>query len=202
MTPRLLHPPVARAEWRDLKTLLASKATLSERADILPFFRSRHDLSLLIGYYFPNIRRPDVFAHEFPLGGDFTPDLVVGDSSARQYVIVQFENAADNSVFTGSRSKKAWAPRFEGAFSQLVDWIWKLDDMRSTQDFIDTFGAADAEFRGLVVIGKDQKHTASEARRLRWRVEHTLVDSKRVDVRSFDQLSDDIDFWLSGYHQI
>jgi len=202
LTPHIINPLMSRAQWQQLKTLLASNPVLDERKDILPFFSARHDLSLLISYYYPAIRNPDVIAHEFPIGGDFKADLVVGDSTTKQYLLVEFENASSASIFSGRKSKKDWAKRFEGAFSQLVDWMWKLEDMRSTNDFLHTFGDRDASFHGLILIGKDLKHSASEQARLRWRVEHTMVDSKRIEVKSFDALLEDGDYWLSNYLQV
>lgn len=40
-----------RVEWNDFDALLKTKLILSERQDILPFFKKRHDLSMLIGSY-------------------------------------------------------------------------------------------------------------------------------------------------------
>ena len=37
-----------RLEWNDFDDLLRTKKTLSERKDVLPFFKKRHDLSTLI----------------------------------------------------------------------------------------------------------------------------------------------------------
>lgn len=202
LNPHIIDPATARKQWHELTALLASKPVLGERNEILPFFGARHDLSLLISYYYPAIRNPDVIAHEFPLGGDFKPDLIVGDSTTKEYLLVEFENASNTSIFSGKTAKRKWAQRFEGAFSQLVDWIWKLEDMRSTSDFSHTFGGSDASFHGLVVIGKDLKLSTSEAARLRWRVAHTMVDSKRIEVKSFDALLADADYWLSTYMHV
>lgn len=202
LQPHILDPVVARRQWHELEAHLASKPVLDERKDILPFFRTRDDLSLLISFYYPAIRNPDLIAHEFPLGGDFTADLVVGDSTTKEYLLVEFENASSGSIFTGKRAKRNWAPRFEGALSQLIDWIWKLDDLRRTTDFATTFGGSDASFHGLILIGKDLQLSPSEAGRLRWRVEHTMVDSKRIEAKSFDALLADADYWLSAYMHV
>ncbi|ATJ91536.1 hypothetical protein HK16_05855 [Acetobacter senegalensis] len=202
LTPHNLNSQQARKEWHLLKALLASKPSLDERKDILPFFSKCYDLSLLISYYYPAIRNPDVIAHKFPLGGDFKADLVVGDSKAHEYVLVEFEDASAKSLFSGSRAKRDWSKRFEGAFSQLVDWIYKIEDMRVTDDFSHTFGNRKASFHGLIVIGKGLKLSTSEQARLRWRVEHIMVDSKRVEIKSFDDLLDDMDFWLSKYRNV
>lgn len=89
----------ARDEWNGFDRLLESKEQLSEKDDILPFFKISLNISLLIGSYFPNIRKCDVLAHEYPIYGDFRADLIVGDSDRREYLLVEFENGAKDSLF-------------------------------------------------------------------------------------------------------
>lgn len=202
LTPHSLDAVQARHQHGEYLSLLQSKTILSEAKDILPFFRKRNDLSILIGNYFPAIRRADVLAHEFQIYGDFRADLIVGDSKATNYLLVEFEDGSPQSIFGKSSSKAtpAWARRFEGAFSQLVDWLWKLEDMRSTVAFEHTFGGRDAKFQGLIVIGKDMTMDAQEQSRLKWRIDKVLVDSKYVSCVSFNDLANDLDFWLRQYH--
>jgi hypothetical protein len=54
-----------RLEWNNFDALLRIKETLSERKDVLPFFKKRHDLSILICSYIPNIKKPDVLPMNF-----------------------------------------------------------------------------------------------------------------------------------------
>jgi len=124
-----LSPANCRQEWNEFAGLLQSKPTLSERRDVLPFFKNRQDLSLLICSYFPKIKKPDCIAHEFEIYGDFVADLVVGGLWQHRYLLVEFEDGKPDSVFKqkGKRATPDWASRFEGAYSQLVDWLWKLD---------------------------------------------------------------------------
>jgi hypothetical protein len=61
---------------------------LDENGDVLPFFKARHDLALLITSYIPHIKNAHLFAHEFPIYGDFKADLIVGDSSTQSYLRV------------------------------------------------------------------------------------------------------------------
>jgi hypothetical protein len=192
-----------RKEWDDFDALLKSKTTLSEREDVLPFFKSRMDLSILICTYFPKIKAPDKLAHEYEIYGDFVADLVVGDSSVHHYLLVEFENGAPDSVFKkkGTKATPDWAPRFEGAYSQLVDWLWKLEDMRSTSDFQSTFGSRQATFQGLIVIGKDMNLSPQEKDRLKWRIDKTMIDSSAVSCVSFDELRDDLAHWLRTYYR-
>lgn len=190
-----------RLEWNDFDALIKSKAKLSEREDVLPFFKTHLDLSILICNYFPKIKAPDRLAHEYEIYGDFVADLVVGDSSVHRYLLVEFENGAPDSVFKRKRTKATpdWASRFEGAYSQLVDWLWKLEDMRSTSDFQSTFGSRRATFQGLIVIGKGMNLSPQEMDRLKWRIDRTMIDSNAVSCVSFEELRDDLDHWLRTY---
>ena len=197
-------PRRCRAEWNDFASLLTSKPRLSERDDVLPFFKERHDLSLLMSNYLARIKTPDRLAHEYQIYGDFVADLVVGDSSVHRYLLVEFEDGGPDSVFKPKKTKSTpdWAPRFEGAYSQLVDWLWKLEDMRSTADFVSTFGDRRAQFEVLIVIGKDMNLSPQEQDRLRWRMDRTMIDSNAVSSVSFNELSDDLDRSLRFYYGV
>ncbi len=204
LQPHTLAPATCRIQWNEFSSLLASKPVLSEKNDVLPFFKTRQDLSLLICNYFPKIKTPDRFAHEYEIDGSFVADLVVGDSSVHRYLLVEFENGAADSVFKkkGKKATPDWAPRFEGAYSQLIDWLWKFEDKRSTADFANTFGSRRATFQGLIVIGKDMKLSRQEQDRLKWRMDRTMIDSNAISTVSFDELSEDIDHWLKVFHGV
>ena len=195
-------PTQCRREWAEFDELLKQHSTLDERKHILPFFKARLNLSILVSGYIPNIKNADVFAHEYPIYDDFAADLLVGDSSTHNYLLVEFENADKNGIFKKKPGKFTpdWAPRFEAAFSQLLDWLWKLEDMRSTSDFTHAFGHRETEFRGLIVVGKDLNLQPQETSRLKWRNEKLIVDSHTICCVSFDDLRADLDFWLTRYY--
>jgi hypothetical protein len=159
---------------------------------------------MLIAKYIPRTASADVLAHEYPLYGDFKADLVVGDSSTHNYLLVEFEDGRPDSIFKKKAGKATpdWAPRFECAFSQLVDWLWMLDDMRSTQGFTTDFGDRRAKFHGLIVIGKGMSLDSQEKSRLRWREDKVMVDSSGVSIVSFEQLSYDLNSWLLTWHSV
>ncbi len=200
----LLNAVDCRKEWHEFDALLKSKIVLDERRDILPFFKKRHNLSTLICSYFPKIKNPNKFAHEYQIYGDFVADLVVGDSDTQHYLLVEFENGAPDSIFKKKKTKATpdWASRFEGAYSQLIDWLWKLEDMRSTADFQNTFGSRRAKFQGLIVIGKDMNLSLQEQDRLKWRIDRTMIDSNAISCVSFNELRDDLDYWLTTYYRV
>lgn len=204
LTPHTFDPTSGRTQWNDFAALLASKPTLSEQKDVLPFFKNRKDLSLLICNYFPNIRTHDRFAHEFEIYGDFVADLIVGDSASKHYLLIEFENGAPDSVFKkkGKKATPDWAPRFESAHSQLADWLWKLEDMRSTSHFQSLFGSKRATFQGLIVIGKGMALSDQEMDRLTWRTTRTKIDSNTIECVSFEELSADLNHWLNTYHGV
>jgi hypothetical protein len=89
-----------KTELAEFKRLLDSKASLSERDDILPFFNAHRHLAALVGSYNPRINRFDRIATEFSLFGDYACDLVIGDSITHNFCFVEFEDATPKSVFT------------------------------------------------------------------------------------------------------
>lgn len=197
LTPLAFDRHEAGRELSAFDRLLTRREPLLETKDILPLFRSSPNLALLIGNYFPNLRRPKAFALEYTLGGDFRADLVVGDPDAQQFLLVEFESATRDGLFRNtSRNLPTWSPRFERAFSQLVDWLWKLEDLRSTADFETCFGGRRAAFHGLIVIGKGMRLEPRERDRLRWRVENTVLASTKISCVSFEELRDDLDFFI------
>ncbi len=204
---KLVFDPVqARKEWYEYKTLLTSKPELKERDDILPFFKQRYHLSLLIGYYLPSTVKLDCFLHEFDIFGDFRADLIVGDFSTQHYLLIEFEDGKPDSIFKRTqRTTSDWSPRLEKAYSQLTDWLWKLNDMRNTSKFESIFGLGSsryAEFQCVIVIGKNINLTDEEQQRMRWREKHTVINSNKFQIVSFDELLTDLNDWLIKYHGV
>ncbi|MCU0552441.1 MAG: DUF4263 domain-containing protein [Leptolyngbya sp. Prado105] len=129
-------PKLCRQELHKLKELLEMQDDLHENRAVLPFFQKNKHLSAFIGSHAAQIVQYDRLAFEYDLFGDFTADLVVGDSSRGHYCFVEFEDASKNSVFRQTnRASSEWSPRFEHGFSQIIDWFWKLEDMRQTTKF-------------------------------------------------------------------
>jgi hypothetical protein len=114
------------------------------------------------------------------------------------------QNGRPDSIFTQKKSRATpdWSRRFEVAFSQLVDWLWKLEDMRSTSDFQNTFGSRRTRFQGLIVIGKDMNLNSQEIDRLKWRNDRIIVDSTAISCVSFNKLNEDFDYWLKNYYGV
>jgi len=138
-------------------SLLAKKTALDERSDVLSFFRTNTHLAAYIGSYQPRLTRFDRIGVEFTLFGDFRADLLIGDSVNHCHCLIEFEDANADSIFKPSaRSTPDWSPRFEHGFGQLVDWFWKIDDLRQTAQGRSIFGQDTHDFMGVLVIGRDQ----------------------------------------------
>jgi len=142
-----------------------------------------------------------LLAYEYDLFGDFAADLVVGDSRSKNFLFVEFEDAKEFSVFkkASSRSTPEWANRVEHGISQIIDWVWKLSDVRQTQDFKNRFGSQKIRAYSLVVVGRNRDMLPRERERLNWRQELVLCDSKHIEITTFDELLDDLEFRLQEY---
>jgi len=183
-------PRICLQQLEEFKQLLQSRQSLSERNDILPFFRERQHLSAAVGFYNPDIIQPSQIAFEYDMFGDFASDLVVGDSVSKAYCFVEFEDAAPNSIFVSKAGKNTpeWSPRFEHGCSQIVDWFWKLDDMERTEDFENRFNGRAIDYIGVLVIGRNENLELRERKRLAWRKKKLLVNSQHIKCITFDEL--------------
>lgn len=183
-----------RKEALQLRALLAAKGHLKEREHILPFFRKRPHLAAACGYYNTSFVHCNCIAWEYDLFGDFACDLVVGDTKHHAFTFVEFEDAGPNSLFVkqAKKSTRAWSPRLNDGYGQIIDWFYKLSDRRNSEEHEARFGKRAIDFAGLLVIGRNQHMDAGERLRLEWRREHVIVYSKKIQCITFDELLDDI----------
>jgi hypothetical protein len=185
-------PAQCRKEAEELRDFLASNLELQERKQVLPFFKERLHLSAFLGSYHLENVRYDLVAHELPLFGDFTVDLVVGDSKNSAFAFIEFEDASPESIFVKRKATPDWSPRFEHGFSQLVDWFFKLHEQGQTVEFEDKFGSRTIRHLGILVIGRTEHLGKREEQRLRWRQEYVLLNSRQIHCKTFDQLLEDL----------
>jgi Domain of unknown function (DUF4263) len=195
-----LDPVAARVEVADLRALLEGSLDLRE-AVFRDFFRSRLNVSVLIGPYNPGIQRVDRVAYEYPLFGDFRCDLAIGDSVTRACTFVEFEDAGPRSLFVkhANKATREWSPRFDHGYSQVIDWFHKLQDMTNTAAMEARFGKRAIDYIGVLVVGRNRHIDVGEHERMRWRREHVIVNSKRIICVTYDQLLDDLEFRLDWY---
>jgi hypothetical protein len=153
--PHTLDLAACRQQVQELKALLDSSPDLREAA-FHDFFEPRSHLRALVGLYNPSLASPDRLAWQYPIFGDFRCDFAIGDWTRKSYTIVEFEDAGPNSQFVehGDKATRAWSPRFEGGFSQIIDWFYKLHVMTDTPDMEARFGKRSIRYTGVLIIGR------------------------------------------------
>lgn len=173
--------------------LLATTQELGEQAHVLPFFRQHPHLAAFLGSYNPNLTTPNLLAYELSLLGRFTADLVVGDSMTKNFGFVEFEEGKATSVFrqTG-RKTTSWSPRFEQGYSQIIAWFQLLANQRRTPEFEELFDAGSISVVGMLVVGRRHTISPADMRRLQWRREKVVIDSKHVLCLTYDELLTDL----------
>ena len=177
-----------KKEVTELGQLLKT-AQLSEKKDILPFFKTRNHLCAFMGTFAPDIGPAPTIAREFSLLGDFTADLFVDNRDNRQYLAIEFEDGRHNSIFRKvGRSNTDWSPRFEHGYSQLIDWFATLDDYKKTDKFHKDFGTGYVGFSGLLIVGRNAGVSDDDRLRLAWRADKVRVDSHVINCITFDDL--------------
>jgi hypothetical protein len=192
LTPLAFSYEQCLKEAREFEAFLGNHTTLKERDEILPFFKERQHLSAYLSVNNARAIQYDRIAHEYPMFGDFTCDLIAGDWSRSAFVLVEFENAFPNSIFSHkARATPEWAPRFEHGFSQILDWFYKMDTQRHTPDFQQRFGSRDIHVSGVLVVGRKQDFGPREQDRLSWRHQHVTVHGKQIYSMTFDDLCED-----------
>jgi hypothetical protein len=188
--PIELNRTQAQRELAEYRNLLESPQ-LSERRDLLPFFRERLQLAALMGFYNTRLTEHDRIAVELDLFGDFNADFAVGSSRTHQYCFIEFEDATSRSIFRPStnRSLPVWSNRFERGYSQLIDWMFWLESQKNTPGYYQRFGVGEIHYIGLLVIGRDRDLADPLLRRrLTWRSDHVVVCSRRIVCLTFDEL--------------
>ncbi len=179
-----------RAELDEFDHLLASHAELSERDQVLPFFRARPHLTAFLGSYNRNLAVYDRLAFEFALFGGPVADVVVGDMAKQAYCFVEFEDGRAGSMFLQSDSPpRRWAARFNHGYNQIVDWFWLLDDLSERDAFEVRFGARTIDSAGLLVVGRDNGLAPEDRPRLVYRRRYLRVNSKPIYCCTFDELA-------------
>jgi hypothetical protein len=171
---------------------LNSKAELEEKKDIQPFFNAHPALlpamADLVGMSSMDI---DELEFEFQLWHDFICDIGFGSSKTNTYCLIELEDAKKNSLFrTTPKNHPKFSDRFEGGISQIIDWFWKIDGLKNNATTIEhLFHAHNPTVKSILIIGRSHfLKSSSETTRLKWRVEKTIVDSKKITCYTYDEL--------------
>ena len=180
-------------EIREFQDLLDTSSSLRERTDLLPFFKSRPQLTALFGTVNTDLVRPDAVAYEHPIFGRYQADILVGDTARGQFALVELEDARPDSIFEDKeRTSSYWSGRFLTGFSQLVDWLCELRTQAKDLALHEEFGTMQPLLLPALVIGRDQFLSDREWHRFDWFRQNVLVDSASPSISTYDELASDL----------
>ncbi|MBI1918891.1 MAG: DUF4263 domain-containing protein [Planctomycetes bacterium] len=182
--------PRCQKQVEEFQAWLAGKDELSEHKDVRPFFQAREQMAVLFGMFNPRISWADRIAWEFDIFGDFACDLAVGEHERGAYCLVEFEDALSNSIFQkqGEKATREWGKRFDHGYSQIIDWVHKLDGLTPGNDLLARFDRHEINYEMVLVVGRDKHLDGGEKQRLSWRADKVLVNNKKIFCMTFDQL--------------
>ena len=187
-------PKQCRKEVAELQQWLRKNQDLKEHQHIRPFFEKRRHLSAFLASVHPKMIRFNQLAFQYPLFGDFTCDIAIGDAEKNAYCFIELEDAGPKSLFVQQAQKttREWSPRFEHGYSQIIDWFYKLEDMKKSDAFAAQFGARSIDYAGILIVGREHYLQPGEKERLQWRCENVIVASRKIHCVTFDGLLADL----------
>lgn len=168
----------------------------AERAQFLPFFALHPQLCAFLGTLNDKVRTVTHVGTEIPLWGDFTCDLVAGSWGNGAFVFVEFEDASETSLFRKQEGRKNsyWGTRVEQGISQVVDWLFRIDSERGSDQMLRDFGARHLTAMGLVITGRSAEVSDYDRIRLDWRSKQTIIGGAKLAILTYDDLLE----WLDG----
>ena len=109
---------------------LSARTTFQETSDVMPELVKRKSFCAAIGVTFgEKIYNPDRLSFELSLGGNYFPDLVIGDANNQDLVLVEFEGAERHQIYARQKSGEQYpdfSAKFQVGFFQLLDWVHRL----------------------------------------------------------------------------
>jgi Domain of unknown function (DUF4263) len=152
---------------------------------------------------------PDCYKHELSLQGVFRADLVVGCTSAKHFVLVEFEGGTRNSIFSQRRRTaqlRDWSSEIQHAFSQVSDWTWAKNDNQHSDVYRNIFGLDHFDETYLVICGRKNFLDRTEQSRFHWRSTKTMVASCHIRFWTYDDLyvqtSAQLDAWRYAQRRV
>lgn len=175
----------------EFKLLLETHSELSEKKDLQPFFKKNSILIfLLAGLGRISRTKVDEYEFEFDLWQDLVCDIGIGDSKANTYCLIELEGAKQNSIFKNKpKNYPKYSECLECGYSQIVDWFFKIDEMKSTSSIKRRFAGDYPRINAVLIIGRSHFFkTDLERNRFNWRRDNILIGAKNVNCLTYDEL--------------
>jgi Domain of unknown function (DUF4263) len=175
----------------EFRILLHSQSELEERKDLQPFFKKHPVLIfLLAGLGRVSRSNVDEYEFEFDLWQDLVCDIGIGDSRSNTYCLIELEAAKRNSIFKNKpKNYPKYSDRLECGYSQIIDWFFKIDEMKNTSSIKRRFAGDYPRVNAVLIIGRSHFLNADlERNRFNWRRDNTLIGAKSVNCLTYDEL--------------
>src|SRR5947209_463535 len=115
----VFEPAKFQQELQAFDELLKSKADLSERKDIQPFFKKSKHLTAYMGTFALNIAVATEICFEYEFFGDFKADILLGSRQEKEFCVVEFEDGKQDTIFESRRTERT---PFRKALSRLKSY--------------------------------------------------------------------------------
>jgi hypothetical protein len=182
----------AAAELDSFKAWLSARSHFSER-EVVAEITSRRQMVCLLGYTIL-MPPPDLIKFEFQVKGLFRADLVIGNDKSRKFVLVEFEDGKEDSLFKGgTKSYRYWSPRLEHGFGQVLDWGWAKHTHPGDAVFTNSFGGRVLDDCYVVVCGRNPRPGSLEEERFDFRRTRLALNGVPLQLYTYDNLIDAMD---------
>ena len=179
----------ASIELASFRIWMTANPWFPERA-VVAEIKSRPQMACLFGYTIL-MPAPDLIKFEFDVKGLFRADLAVGNDKSRKFVLVEFEDGKENSLFKGGTKKyRHWSPRLEHGFGQVLDWGWAKHTHPGDVAFTNSFGGKVLDDCYVVVCGRNPKPGSLEEERFDFRRTRLHLNGVLLQLYTYDNLLD------------
>ena len=176
-------------ELTSFRAWMSDKPWFGER-DAVREIAARRQMACLLGYTIL-MPAPDLIKFEFGVKGLFKADLVVGNEKSRKFVLVEFEDGKQDSLFRGgTRSYRYWSPRLEHGFGQILDWGWAKHTHPTDVAFTNSFGGKVLDDCYVLVCGRNPVAGSLEDERLDFRWTRLHLNGVRLQLYTYDTMLD------------
>ena len=182
----------AAAELASFKTWMSEHTYFVEK-EVVAQVTARRQMACLLGYTIL-MPAPDLIKFEFGVKGLFRADLVIGNDKSRKFVLVEFEDGKQDSLFRGgTRSYRYWSPRLEHGFGQVLDWGWAKHTHPNDVAFTNSFGGKVLDDCYAVICGRNPTPGSLEDERFDFRRTRLHLSGVPLQLYTYDNMIDAMD---------
>jgi hypothetical protein len=187
LVPIILDMKQAERDFLEFQPFIQSRQFFSE-TEVVTLLKGMPHLCCLVLFMMFGAPAANAYKFEFQIEGMFKADLVVGNTTSNEFVLVEFEGGEADSLFGPSSTLQVrdWSRQIGHGFGQLIDWGWALDD--NSKALRNAFGCDDRKAQFILVCGRSNDLNKTEQSRLDWRTEHVILRGRPSACLTYDGL--------------